>query len=111
MTCARKERGKGENRGNRALRARLSRFARIPLSRPSASTQAKYVVKSEIHISLSNAEPFCVEATAYISAPGDAELMRKMKETIDSQRDTIRSKNMEIDSLRNDLEAVCGSET
>ena len=46
-------------------------------------------------------------ATAYISAPGDAELMRKMKETIDNQRDTIRSKNMEIDSLRNDLQAVC----
>lgn len=45
-------------------------------------------------------------ATAYISAPGDAELMRKMKETIDNQRDTIRSKNMEIDSLRNDLQAV-----
>ena len=44
---------------------------------------------------------------AYISAPGDAELMRKMKETIDNQRDTIRSKNMEIDSLRNDLQAVC----
>ncbi|KAJ7387118.1 Rab interacting lysosomal protein-like 1 [Desmophyllum pertusum] len=45
-------------------------------------------------------------ATAYISAPGDAELMHKMKETIDNQRDTIRSKNMEIDSLRKDLEAV-----
>ncbi|KAL9981913.1 hypothetical protein ACROYT_G010677 [Oculina patagonica] len=45
-------------------------------------------------------------ATAYISAPGDAELMHKMKETIDNQRDTIRSKNMEIDSLRNDLQAV-----
>ena len=48
-------------------------------------------------------------ATAYISAPGDAELMCKMKETIDNQRDTIRSKNMEIDSLRNDLQAVCTS--
>ena len=48
-------------------------------------------------------------ATAYISAPGDAELMHKMKETIDNQRDTIRSKNMEIDSLRKDLEAVCCS--
>lgn len=45
-------------------------------------------------------------ATAYISAPGDAELMYKMKETIDNQRDTIRSKNMEIDGLRNDLEAM-----
>lgn len=49
---------------------------------------------------------FCLEATAYISAPGDAELMHKMKETIDNQRDSIRSKNMEIDSLRKDLEAV-----
>ena len=48
------------------------------------------------------------KATAYISAPGDAELMNKMKETIDNQRDSIRSKNMEIDSLRNDLEAVGG---
>ena len=45
-------------------------------------------------------------ATAYISAPGDAELMHKMKDTIDNQRDAIRSKNMEIDGLRNDLEAV-----
>lgn len=54
-----------------------------------------------------NVECFCFLATAYISAPGDAELMQKMKETIDNQRDTIRSKNMEIDSLRNDLQAVC----
>ena len=53
-------------------------------------------------------EHFCFEATAYISAPGDAELMHKMKETIDNQRDSIRSKNMEIDSLRKDLEAVRG---
>lgn len=45
-------------------------------------------------------------ATAYISAPGDAELMQKMKETIDNQRDSIRSKNKEIDSLRTDLDAV-----
>lgn len=45
-------------------------------------------------------------ATAYISAPGDAQLMRKMKETIDNQRDTIRNKNMEIESLRNDLQAM-----
>ena len=45
-------------------------------------------------------------ATAYISAPGDAELMEKMKETIDNQRDSIRIKNKEIDSLRTDLDAV-----
>ena len=51
---------------------------------------------------------FFSKATAYISAPGDAELMHKMKETIDNQRDSIRSKNMEIDSLRNDIEAVGG---
>ena len=51
-------------------------------------------------------ELFMFTATAYISAPGDAELMQKMKETIDNQRDSIRSKNKEIDSLRTDLDAV-----
>ncbi|XP_067032357.1 RILP-like protein 1 [Acropora muricata] len=45
-------------------------------------------------------------ATAYISAPGDAELMEKMKQAIDNQRDSIRSKNADIDSLRKDLEAM-----
>lgn len=45
-------------------------------------------------------------ATAYISAPGDAELMGKMKQAIDNQRDSIRSKNADIDSLRKDLEAM-----
>lgn len=45
-------------------------------------------------------------ATAYISAPGDAELMQKMKDAIDNQRDSIRSKNAEIETLRNDLEAM-----
>lgn len=58
-------------------------------------------LRMEFQVSI-NTQP----ATAYISAPGDAELMQKMKETIDNQRDAIRSKNMEIDSLRNDLDAV-----
>lgn len=58
-------------------------------------------LRLEFEIS-ANSQP----ATAYISAPGDAELMHKMKETIDNQRDSIRSKNMEIDSLRKDLEAM-----
>lgn len=50
------------------------------------------VLRRELHTTV----PFTVSA----------ELMQKMKETIDNQRDAIRSKNMEIDSLRNDLDAV-----
>lgn len=58
-------------------------------------------LRMEVEVTV-NTQP----ATAYISAPGDAELMEKMKETIDNQRDSIRSKNKEIDSLRTDLDAV-----
>lgn len=58
----------------------------------------------------SNFGHFCSQATAYISAPGDAELMEKMKQAIDNQRDSIRSKNADIDSLRKDLEAVRASQ-
>ena len=57
----------------------------------------------------SNFGHVCSQATAYISAPGDAELMEKMKQAIDNQRDSIRSKNADIDSLRKDLEAVRAS--
>lgn len=58
-------------------------------------------LRMEVEVTV-NTQP----ATAYISAPGDAELMEKMKKTIDNQRDSIRSKNKEIDSLRTDLDAV-----
>ena len=58
----------------------------------------------------SNFGHVCFQATAYISAPGDAELMEKMKQAIDNQRDSIRSKNADIDSLRKDLEAVRASQ-
>ena len=41
-----------------------------------------------------------------MSAPGDVEVMEKMKEIIDNQRDTIRAKSTELESQRTDLEAV-----
>lgn len=43
---------------------------------------------------------------AYVSAPGDAEVMHKMKETIDTQRDVIRSRNLEIEKQKDDIDAV-----
>lgn len=49
---------------------------------------------------------FFFKVTTYVSAPGDAELMKKMKETIDSQRDVIRSKNLEIEKQKEDVDAV-----
>lgn len=42
----------------------------------------------------------------YVSAPGDAAVMQKMKETIDTQRDVIRSKNLEIEKQKEDVDAV-----
>lgn len=47
--------------------------------------------------------------TTYVSAPGDAEVMQRMKETIDTQRDVIRSRNLEIESQKADVEAVSTS--
>jgi 23S rRNA maturation mini-RNase III len=44
--------------------------------------------------------------TTYVSAPGDAEVMQRMKETIDTQRDVIRSRNLEIESQKADVDAV-----
>ncbi|XP_032236486.1 RILP-like protein 1 isoform X2 [Nematostella vectensis] len=44
--------------------------------------------------------------TTYVSAPGDAEVMRRMKETIDSQREAIRLRNTEIDNQRSDIDAM-----
>ncbi|KAK3750633.1 hypothetical protein QZH41_012816 [Actinostola sp. cb2023] len=42
----------------------------------------------------------------YVSAPGDAEVMQKMKETIDTQRDVIRSRNLEIENQKGDVDAM-----
>jgi hypothetical protein len=37
----------------------------------------------------------------------DLAVLQQMKSTIDNQRDAIRSKNSEIESVKSDLEAVC----
>ena len=49
----------------------------------------------------------CFTETVQHLSSADLAVLEKMKSTIDNQRDAIRSKNSEIESVKNDLEAVC----
>ena len=62
---------------------------------------------NQIFITLTNQIPYNIfESRFHTALPGDIEVMMRMKTTIDEQRNQIRQRNHDIESQRNEIDAV-----